>query len=116
MSDLLIVDDDEGMRRTLEIGLTRLGWNVALARNADEALQHLRQRQFDWALVDVRLPGMQGTELASHIRRASPATRVVLMTAYDPPTARRIADLGVKAVWEKPFSFGRVGRLLAPSG
>jgi CheY-like chemotaxis protein len=100
---------------TLAIGFARLGWDVALARNADEALEHLKHRQFDWALVDVRLPGMQGTELASHIRRASPATGVVLMTAYDPPSARRIADLGVQAVWEKPFSFERLGRLLTTS-
>ncbi len=113
LPDLLIVDDDEGTRTALRIGFARMGLNVGVAGNATEALDRLDEHEFGWALVDVRLPGMSGTELAGHIRRTRPATQVALMTAYDPPSPGEATSLGVRAVLEKPLNLGDIHRLLA---
>ncbi len=104
---VLIVDDEPGMRymarRVLESR-----FHVAEAASGEEALELLEQRSFHFAIVDVRLPGLNGLELLTRIKEQRPETDVVVMTgsAHDPDESledsiRRKAFFFLR----KPFPF-----------
>jgi len=103
---VLVVDDDEDMRRLLSCMLSSLGVTVALAANGAEALGRLReQKGFELVFTDFQMPVMDGLRLASRIKREFPGTRVVLMTGVPRENLKRRAAVGcVDRVLFKPFS------------
>lgn len=62
-AQLLVVDDDRGVRTALRVNLSKAGHTVTLATNADEALQALRSSPFDLVITDVKMPGETGLTL-----------------------------------------------------
>ncbi len=90
----LIVDDDERIRRSLSDALDGPTVSVTTAPSAEEALQVLAEIDPDVALVDVRLPGMDGLELLRLLRERSPDVAVVVMSAYEdlPTVAAAMRD------------------------
>jgi len=90
----LIVDDDERIRRSLSDALDAPAVSVTTAPSAEEALQALAEIDPDVALVDVRLPGMDGLELLRLLRKRSPDVAVVVMSAYEdlPTVAAAMRD------------------------
>lgn len=101
MNSVLIVDDEPAVRELMARWVTALGLSPATAASADEALESLRTRPCDLAVIDVMMPGHDGLWLATELARTHPHTAVVLATAYtslldgstDP---RPIADLLIK--------------------
>jgi two-component system, response regulator RegA len=79
---LLLVDDDEPFRKALGGALERRGFAVTLAANAIEAKAEAEQRVFEYAIVDVRMPGPSGIELVQTLRSIDEGTRVVVLTGY----------------------------------
>jgi len=79
---ILIVDDDEGARRTLEQILGRKGYAAESAGTGAAAVEKARERSFNLALVDIRLPDGEGVELIEPLRELRPGMDVILMTAY----------------------------------
>lgn len=80
---LLIVDDEEPIRRLCERSLAGSDYLVDTARNAAEALQLFRLKAFDIILTDLSMPGsMNGEGLLEEIKRRSPTTDVIIMTGY----------------------------------
>jgi two-component system response regulator HydG len=79
---ILIVDDEPGMRRSLAIMLRRQGYAVVEAADGVEASERLGQDVFDLVIADVRMEPVSGLDLLKHVKQASPATEVVLMTAF----------------------------------
>src|SRR5262249_20163535 len=79
---LLIADDDAAFRSALGGAMQRRGYDVALAANADEAESLAGVRTFEFALVDVRMPGRSGIELVEALRRLDEGTRIVVFTGY----------------------------------
>jgi DNA-binding NtrC family response regulator len=79
---LLVVDDDAAMREMLASMLEPEGFVVDTAKTADEALERLRDRDYDLVLSDIRMPGRSGIALASDMRDLRARTPVVLMTAF----------------------------------
>ncbi len=80
---VLVVDDDRKLIEILVKHLTRLGYEVDQALGGGEALAQLDAgRRPDVVLSDVRMPGLDGRSLLAELRRRSPGTRVVLMTAF----------------------------------
>ena len=84
MAAILIVDDNEAIRRLLSDLFTRAGFVVQAARGAEEAMDLCRRDCFDVVLSDVLMPGTDGHALARHLAVVCPRTRVVLMSGYDP--------------------------------
>jgi len=76
---VLVVDDDPAMLRTVERILAP-GHHVRGAPSGDEALRLFRQEPFDVAIIDIRMPGMDGFELTRAIKELRPATEVILVT------------------------------------
>jgi CheY-like chemotaxis protein/predicted regulator of Ras-like GTPase activity (Roadblock/LC7/MglB family) len=105
MTSVLIVDDDVAFRTTIGRDLADQGFTVALAHNADEALEQLTARPIDVMLTDLRMPGADGVDLLESIRQVSTRTRAILMSGY--ASARdyqRAIECGAVRVLCKPFT------------
>ncbi|KAB2836260.1 MAG: sigma-54-dependent Fis family transcriptional regulator [Candidatus Brocadia sp.] len=81
-SKILIVDDEKLMRVSLEDKLIKEGYAVTSLSNAMEGLRALQSENFDAIITDVRLPRMDGIEFLREIKKTSPDTVVIIMTAY----------------------------------
>jgi DNA-binding NtrC family response regulator len=83
MAKILVVDDDEGVRRLIEVVLVREGHNVIVAENGQEALEFLKSEQ-DIALVftDLVMPKMNGAVLVQEVNRRYPNIKVIVQTAH----------------------------------
>ena len=79
---ILVVDDEDSLRYTL-IGLfQRMGYRAAGAASGEEALEHIARQTFDVVLLDLKMPGMDGTEVLKAARPLAPDTVFIILTAY----------------------------------
>jgi len=87
MSAALIVDDEPAILRLVAMVLSELGFETLTARDAETAAELLKSSKPDLIVTDVRLPGMDGVELARRIKasRRLKKTPVLLMSAYSEP-------------------------------
>jgi len=79
---ILIVDDEEGIRKVLGISLADRGYTVLTAENAVEALRIFSAEQPDMVLTDIKMPGMDGIELLRRLKETNPDTEVVVITGH----------------------------------
>jgi two-component system response regulator RegA len=79
---ILLVDDDERLRTSLERALTKRGYAVQCAGNYDEALAIAQASPPELAVVDLRMPGPSGLELLRALKELDPETRIVVLTGY----------------------------------
>ncbi len=101
---ILIVDDEANLLKTLSDILQKNGYEVSVARNARAALETLGKGAFDIALLDVRMPHMDGVELLERIKEKHHGLEVIVMTAYGTiETAIRSTKLGAFAYMLKPL-------------
>ena len=84
---LLLADDDDAFREAMSRALARRGFAVTASRNVDEAEAEAEKQVFEYALVDVRMPGRSGIDLVAALRRIDEGTRVVVLTGS--PTRSR---------------------------
>ncbi|HEX7955763.1 MAG TPA: sigma-54 dependent transcriptional regulator, partial [Pyrinomonadaceae bacterium] len=104
MANLLIVDDEPGMRQLLSHVFGRAGHEVRAAENGAKALELLRREPADLVVSDVKMPDMGGIELLRHLREFLPDAAVVMMTAFATvETAREAFKLGADDFIQKPF-------------
>jgi two-component system, NtrC family, response regulator HydG len=106
---ILVVDDEVDTCRNLSDILTDLGYHVDVAHDGPSALDLVRQNAYDVALLDLRMPGMDGLELLHHIRRLRSGTVGIIVTAYaGTDTAERAVAAGAWQVLAKPVDFTRL--------
>lgn len=79
---ILIVDDDESLRRVTELQMEELGYTVRTAPGGVEALGILEREPQDLVLTDLKMPGMGGLELLREVRERWPETTVIVITAF----------------------------------
>ncbi|MCL4782670.1 MAG: sigma-54 dependent transcriptional regulator [Bryobacterales bacterium] len=100
---ILLVEDEEKLRRALELHLRSLGFTVTVASSAEEALGAIDRS--DLILSDLRLPGMDGVEFLSRIRLTNSVSPVILMTAFGTvESAVEAMRKGASDFLTKPFS------------
>jgi len=93
---ILIVDDNDTIRKTLKAILEDEGYTVDLAATGQEAIQKTEENAYDIALLDIRLPDMEGVELLKLIKDNVPKTRKIMLTGY-PSMQNAIAALNKDA-------------------
>jgi two-component system response regulator PilR (NtrC family) len=101
---ILVVDDELSMREFLSILLEREGYSTRLAENAESALQLLESEDFALVISDVNMPGLDGIKLLERIKKLTPETAVLLITAFS--TAEQAVEamkLGAYDYIAKPF-------------
>ena len=110
---VLVVDDDAGVREAMSDALAILGHQIAVAPDGASALTLAQERRFDVVITDVRLPRLDGIDLFRHLRRESPDTSVILMTGH--PQLRDAVTVlreGASDYLKKPPSLDELARRL----
>lgn len=109
---ILVVDDDENTRRSLQILLTRAGYDVALARNGQEAVSLWRDLGGDLVLLDLFMPEKDGIETILELRAHTPDVRIIAMSGGgEQMRTGMLGDaklLGAMLTVKKPFSQGEI--------
>ena len=110
---ILIVDDDRDMVRTLCDIFRLRGWESLGAHSGEEAVEQQRQERHPVVLMDVKMPGMDGLTAFREMKRDTPGTRVILMTAYLSEDVRADAEReGAWRVIQKPVDLASLFALL----
>ncbi len=114
---VLIIEDDPAQLLALSDRLTREGFEVELASDGDRGMERAATGDHDLVLLDVMLPGKDGLEIASAMRRQGLQTPILMLTARGEVTDRVVGlDLGADDYLTKPFEFielmARIGALL----
>src|SRR6476646_3333160 len=108
MHNILIVDDESGIRQSLKGVLEDAGYKAAAADSGEACMETLRKRAFDVVLLDVWLPGMDGLETLQKIRDLENAPEVIIISGHGPiETAVRATKLGAYDFLEKPLSIDK---------
>jgi DNA-binding NtrC family response regulator len=79
---VLVVDDDAGIRKTLSKILEKEGYLVETVENGQEAIKASNKRFFNVALIDIRLPDMEGTRLLERLKEHEPKMVKIIITGY----------------------------------
>ncbi len=110
---ILIVEDDNALRTTLQTALSRDEFDVTVAASGEEALRKMSILSFDLVITDMRLPGIDGVQLVRDIRRRWPDIVVMVLTAY-PSLDSAVACLraGVHDYLFKPCPITEIRRSL----
>lgn len=106
---ILVVDDDENIRTVIVAILEDEGYTVESVGTAKEAMDKTRRRFYNLALIDIRLPDMEGTELLGKIRDTVPRMRKIIITGY--PTLQNAIEAvnrRADAYIMKPFDVEKV--------
>jgi len=110
---LLVVDDEAPVLKVLERVAARTGFDVVTCASGAEAMRTLMRKPADLAMVDLRMPDVNGLDLLRQIRSAVPGCEVILMTAYAAvDSAVEAIKLGAREYLTKPFDFDRLRELL----
>jgi two-component system nitrogen regulation response regulator GlnG len=114
MSKLLLIDDEEDVRYSLQRTLASDGIELATAASGEEGLKVIPKFKPDLVLMDVRMTGMTGLETLRKIRQNDPKLLVILMTAYGTTqTAIEAMKLGAYDYLLKPFDIAKLKELVA---
>jgi CheY-like chemotaxis protein len=112
---VLIVDDDESIRLIAAFRVETMGFDVATASNAREALELLDRQWFDVVITDALMPGMDGRDLCRRIKNRQPSIRVIVMTSLYTAARYKMEahrQFGADEYLTKPIEFGVLQRAL----
>jgi len=104
-ANILIIDDELTVCRSCQRVLDEEGHNVSIALNGGEGLEKIEKENFELAIVDLRMPGMDGMDVVEKIKRTRPDVAVIIMTGYSSvSSAVRGMKLGATDYISKPFT------------
>lgn len=106
---ILVVDDDVDTCRNLSDILTDLGYHVDTAHTGEQALELVRKKHYEVALLDLKMPGMDGLTLYREIKKLSAGTVAMIVTAFSGSTT--LAEARACGAWQvlsKPIDFPRL--------
>ena len=111
---LLVVDDELSVLKVVERLAVKSGFDVVTVTNGADAMRTLLRKPADLAMVDLRMPDINGLDLLRQIRTSVPGCEVILMTAYGAvDSAVEAIKLGAREYLTKPFDFDRLRRVLS---
>jgi len=111
---ILVIDDDEGIRRVLSTVLEDAGHLVDTAKDGGDAIQRAATTRYDLALIDIRLPDMDGTKLLTKMDESNPRIVKIVVTGY--PTLQNAVQAvkkGADGYVTKPVDMGRLLETIA---
>lgn len=106
---ILVIDDDESVRKVLVAALEHEGYVVDTAERGSEAVGKSHENFYNLALIDIRLPDMEGTRLLSEMRETVPKMVKIIITGYPSvPNAIEAVKQGADDYLVKPFNMENV--------
>ena len=122
MARILVIDDEEDIRRVVDVMLTNAGHNVVLAVDGNDALKKFGQQRFDLVVCDLFMPNKEGIATLRELRRLDPTLPVIMMSGDMPSTSylgmahvdylAMAKALGATQTIEKPFKYSKLMRLV----
>jgi DNA-binding NtrC family response regulator len=109
---ILIVEDDGLFLWSLNCFLKKEGYEVFTAANAESAMDVAQQQSFDIVISDFHLPGLNGRDLIRKVRSAQPATKTILISAYQPEEIENKDPDLLNAYLNKPIELKSLKKLL----
>lgn len=114
MQSILVIDDEEVLRKALDRYLKAQGYNVASFSDWQEGIDLLKRKSFDLLLVDLMLPGASGIDVIRKAREVQPGIVCIVMTGYGTiPSAVEAIRAGAYHYVTKPFDLDDIGSLVA---
>ncbi len=110
---ILVIDDERGVREVLTEYLEKEGYKVTAVENGGEALSHVKREAYDLAILDLKLPDMEGTEVLRGIRRFDSEVKVVVLTGY--PSIKTAAETAKSQALDyltKPVDIEELGKIV----
>lgn len=105
---ILVVDDDRLVLATLTHGLAQAGYQVIDADNGDDAILLAREHRPDLALLDIRMEGKSGFDVAAYLREYLQISFMFLSAFSDDETVKQVKDLGAVAYLVKPLDIRQI--------
>lgn len=106
---ILVVDDEAAIRKLLCYKLAKAGYHCAQASSGEQALEMMKNNQFELMLLDISMPDISGVEVLKKVRATHPDTAVVMATAItDTDTAIQCMKLGAYDYMLKPFNLDEI--------
>lgn len=106
---ILIVDDDPGMGETMVDILGDMGYGAYVAVDGYSAIEMIKDKTYDAVLMDIKMPGINGVETFKEVKRISPTTRVMMMTAYSvEDLVKEALKEGAYGIIYKSLNIGKV--------
>ena len=105
---ILVVDDDRLVLATVSHGLAQAGYDVIDADNGDDAILLAREHKPDLALLDIRMEGMSGFDVAAYLRDQLHLPFMFLSAFADDETVQKVKALGAVAYLVKPLDIGQI--------
>ena len=105
---ILVVDDDRLVLATVSHGLSQAGYEVIDADNGDDAILLARQHKPDLALLDIRMEGKSGFDVAAYLREYLHTPFMFLSAFADEDTVQQVRALGAVAYLVKPLDIGQI--------
>lgn len=111
MARILVAEDDDAMRQFLAVALARSGHEVVAVGDGESASRNIEQDDYDLLLADIRMPGVDGLQLARAARDRQPLLPILLITGYaaEALNARDLIEKDVR-VFSKPFHLHEIIR------
>ena len=110
---ILVIDDEESIRRTVSMTLEHAAYVVDTAENGKQAIEKSAANFYNLALIDIRLPDMEGTELLTALKETTPKMVKIIITGY-PALQNAVSAInkGVDAYLIKPVNTDELLRLI----
>ncbi len=109
LARIIVVDDDESIRKVLATVLEEKGYTVDTAENGKQAIEKTGKNFYNLGLFDIRLPDIEGTELLAKVKDTTPRMRKIIVTGYPSlPNAVEALNKGADAYILKPFDMDKV--------
>ncbi|MDP3023943.1 MAG: response regulator [candidate division Zixibacteria bacterium] len=110
---ILVVDDEKEICNLFQDTLVQEGYQVLTATNGKEAVSLGKQNRFDLALLDIKMPGMDGIEVFQKLKKVKKDMQVIILTGYGTlKTAKEAMKLGAYDFLTKPFDLGLVKNII----
>jgi len=109
LARIIVVDDDESIRKVLATILEEKGYTVDTAENGKQAIEKTEKNFYNLGLFDIRLPDIEGTELLAKVKDTTPRMRKIIVTGYPSlPNAVEALNKGADAYILKPFDMDKI--------
>ncbi|MDK2917995.1 MAG: hypothetical protein PWQ37_728 [Candidatus Petromonas sp.] len=108
---ILVIDDEKSIRLSLKISLKKLGAEIFTAETGEEGLELFKRENPDLAIVDIKLPGIDGIEVLKNMKRLRPSCVVIMITYLsEVKLAVKAMKMGAYDYFTKPFSLAEINK------
>lgn len=113
-TSVLILDDEPIVSKRLQPALEKKGYEVESFYRSADALQRIRERDFNIVITDLKMEGVDGMQFLTEVKERSPATEVIVITGFATmETAKESLRKGVFDFLAKPFKLGEIQDVIA---